>query len=93
MRYTVTAISARLMLNRLVQAMFAPREVPGNFIPALSREMMVRPIQLRANAEDATFMAPQAKASSERHHELRMRSRSSLARVTFKRPYCLGTRR
>jgi len=72
MRYTVTAISARLMLNRLVRAMFAPREVPGNFIPALSREMMVRPIQLRANAEDAAFMVPQTKASSERHHELRM---------------------
>jgi pimeloyl-ACP methyl ester carboxylesterase len=72
MRYTVTAISARLMLNRLVEAMFAPREVPGHFIPALSREMMVRPIQLRANAEDAAFMVPQAKASSERHQELRM---------------------
>jgi pimeloyl-ACP methyl ester carboxylesterase len=72
MRYTVTAISARLMLNRLVQAMFAPRKVPGHFIPTLSREMMVRPIQLRANAEDAAFMVAQAKASSERHHELRM---------------------
>ena len=72
MRYTVTAVSARLMLNRLVRAMFAPREVPAHFIPALSREMMVRPIQLRANAEDAAFMVPQAKASSERHHELRM---------------------
>jgi len=72
MRYTVTAISARLMLKRLVRAMFGPREVPGHFIPALSREMMVRPIQLRANAEDAAFMIPQAKASSERHHELRM---------------------
>jgi pimeloyl-ACP methyl ester carboxylesterase len=72
MRYTVTAVSARLMLNRLVKAMFAPREVPARFIPALSREMMVRPIQLRANAEDAAFMVPQAKSSSERHHELRM---------------------
>jgi pimeloyl-ACP methyl ester carboxylesterase len=72
MRYTVTAVSARLMLNRLVKAMFAPREVPERFIPALSREMMVRPIQLRANAEDAAFMVPQAKSSSERHHELRM---------------------
>jgi pimeloyl-ACP methyl ester carboxylesterase len=72
MRYTVTAISARLMLNRLVQAMFAPREVPAQFISTVSREMMVRPIQLRANAEDAAFMVPQARASSERHHELRM---------------------
>ena len=72
MRYTVTAVSARLLLNRLVEAMFAPREVPGYFVPALSREMMVRPVQLRANAEDAAFMVPQAKSSSERHRELRM---------------------
>jgi len=72
MRYTVTAVSARLLLNRLVKAMFAPREVPVHFLPALSREMMVRPIQLRANAEDAAFMIPQAKASSERHQGLRM---------------------
>ena len=72
MRYTVTAVSARLLLNRLVRAMFAPNDVPAHFIATLSREMMVRPIQLRANAEDAAFMIPQAKASSERHHELRM---------------------
>ena len=58
MRYTVTAVSARLLLNRLVKAMFAPREVPAHFVPALSREMMVRPIQLRANAEDAALMIP-----------------------------------
>lgn len=72
MRYTVTAISARLLLNGMVKAMFAPREVPGHFISTLSREMMVRPVQLRANAEDAAFMIPQAKSSSERHQELRM---------------------
>ena len=32
--------------------------------------MMLRPIQIRANAEDAAFMIGQAEASSERHHEL-----------------------
>ena len=72
MRYTVTAVSARLMLKGLVRAMFAPRDVPEDFMATLSREMMVRPIQLRANAEDAAFMIPQAKASAERHQELRM---------------------
>ena len=72
MRYIVTAVYARLLLNRLVRAMCAPREVPRNFMATLSREMMVRPIQLRAKAEDAVFMVPQARASSERHHELRM---------------------
>jgi pimeloyl-ACP methyl ester carboxylesterase len=72
MRYTVTAVSARLLLKGLVRAMFAPRDVPADFMKALSREMMVRPIQLRANAEDAAFMIPQAKASAARHQELRM---------------------
>jgi len=72
MRYTVTALSGRLMLNGLVKAMFAPLDVPPSFLPVLSREMMLRPIQIRANAEDAAFMIGQAKASSERHHELHM---------------------
>lgn len=72
MRYTVSALSARLLLRRLVEAMFAPRPVPEGFVPMLSREMLVRPLQLRANAEDAAFMIGAAKASSARHAELRM---------------------
>src|SRR4051794_10223613 len=31
--------------------------------------MIVRPVQLRANADDAVFMIGQAKASSQRHEE------------------------
>ena len=72
LRYTVTAASARLMLKRAVRAMFRPKQVPVDFLPTLSREMMLRPVQLRANAEDAAFMIGQAKLSSERHHELQL---------------------
>lgn len=72
LRYTVTALSARAMLGGTVKAMFAPNDVPETFIAALSREMMVRPVALRANAEDAAFMIPAAKANSERHGELRL---------------------
>jgi pimeloyl-ACP methyl ester carboxylesterase len=72
MRYTVTAVSARLMLDRMVGAMFAPRPVPADYLPTVSREMMLRPVQLRANAEDAAFMIGQAKANSERYAELRL---------------------
>jgi pimeloyl-ACP methyl ester carboxylesterase len=72
MRYTVTALSARLLLKRLVETMFAPKARPPKFFPVLSREMMLRPVQLRANAEDAAFMIGQAKASSERHRELQL---------------------
>ena len=72
MRYTVTALSGRLLLKTLVRAMFAPKDVPTAFFPMLSREMMLRPVQIRANAEDAAFMIGQASASSDRHQELRM---------------------
>jgi pimeloyl-ACP methyl ester carboxylesterase len=72
MRYTVTALTGRLMIDKLVKGMFAPRDLPPSFLPLLSREMMLRPIQIRANAEDAAFMIGQAKASSRRHHELQM---------------------
>lgn len=72
MRYTVTALSARAMLDGAVKQMFAPRDVPADFMPVLSREMLVRPIQLRANAEDAAFMMPAARDLSERLDELQM---------------------
>ena len=72
MRYTVTALSGRAMLKGLVKGMFSPEEVPANFLPTLSREMLLRPVQLRANAEDAAFMIPAALANSRRHGELKL---------------------
>ena len=72
MRDTLTAVSARLMLKRAIRAMFRPKEVPIDFLATVSREMMLRPIQLRANSEDAAFMIGQAKVNSERHHELQL---------------------
>jgi len=72
MRYTVTALSARALLQRTVEAMFWPHQVPEQFFPVLSREMMLRPLQIRANAEDAAFMMPAAHASSARYSELRI---------------------
>ena len=70
MRYTVTALSSRLMLRKMAQGMFAPQELPDNFFPVVSREMMLRPVQLRANAEDAAFMIPAARSMSSRYGEL-----------------------
>src|SRR4029450_13674172 len=49
-----------------------PRDLPPSFLPFMSRAMMLRPMQIRANAEDAAFMIAQAKVSSERHHALQM---------------------
>lgn len=72
MRYTVSAISARLLLGRTVKAMFAPQPVAANFLPTLSRELLVRPAQIRANAEDAAFMVPSAAVLCKRYTELSM---------------------
>ena len=58
MRYTVDALLARLLLGRTVQAMFAPNLVPPHFLAALDREMLLRPSQLKANAEDAAYLIP-----------------------------------
>jgi pimeloyl-ACP methyl ester carboxylesterase len=72
MRYTVTALSARAMLNRMVKGMFAPCEVPPGFFTVIPRELMLRPLQLRANAEDAAFMMPEARSLSRRYFDLRI---------------------
>jgi pimeloyl-ACP methyl ester carboxylesterase len=72
LRYTVSAVFARLLLRRTVKAMFAPQHVPAGFLSTLSREMLVRPGQIRANAEDAAFMIPAAAALRKRYAELIM---------------------
>ena len=70
MRYTVSAVAARLLIGKTVKAMFAPQSVPPDFLATLSREMLVRPGQIRANAEDAAFMIPAAAALRKRYAEL-----------------------
>jgi pimeloyl-ACP methyl ester carboxylesterase len=72
MRYTVSAASARMLLGRSVKAMFSPLPVPSDFLPTLSREMLVRPSQIRANAEDGTFMVPAAAGLRKRYAEITM---------------------
>jgi pimeloyl-ACP methyl ester carboxylesterase len=70
MRYTVSALFARLTLNRIVKTMFSPQPVPSDFVPSMAREMMVRPSQIRANAEDAASMMTAAEWLSKRYGEL-----------------------
>lgn len=72
MRYTVTALSARALFKSVVKAMFAPNDVPARFLATVPREMLLRPGQLRANAEDAAFMMPAAKALSGRYSEIKL---------------------
>lgn len=70
LRYTATPLAARAMLGKMVKGMFSPRPVPPVFHSVLSREMMLRPVQLRAGAEDGTLMVPGALSVRKRYGEL-----------------------
>jgi pimeloyl-ACP methyl ester carboxylesterase len=70
LRYTVAPVVARMTLNKTIEKMFAPEPVPWNFLPTLSRELMVRPSQIRANTQDAAFMIPATMALRARYARL-----------------------
>ena len=72
MRYTVSPLTGRLLLKRTVKTMFAPALMPDNFFDVMPREMMLRPIQIRADAEDAAFMIPAAAQFRANYSELEM---------------------
>jgi pimeloyl-ACP methyl ester carboxylesterase len=72
LRYTVTALAARAALGGVVKGMFAPVDVPAAFFDVQSREMMLRPSQIGANAQDAAYMMPAAASLAKRYPELRM---------------------
>jgi pimeloyl-ACP methyl ester carboxylesterase len=60
MRYTVSPLTGRLFLKQSVKTMFAPAPVPADFFQVVPREMVLRPSQIKAVAEDAAFMVPAA---------------------------------
>lgn len=60
MRYTVSPLAGRLLLKPAVRKMFSPAPIPTNFFDVISREMLLRPSQIRSTAEEAAFMVPAA---------------------------------
>jgi pimeloyl-ACP methyl ester carboxylesterase len=60
MRYTASPFAGRLLIGKTIKAMFAPAPVPVDFFNAMPREMLLRPLQIRAMSEDAAFMIPAA---------------------------------
>jgi pimeloyl-ACP methyl ester carboxylesterase len=70
LRYTVSAVTARLLLRRTLVTMFAPEPVPTDYVPMLHRELLLRPSQIRANAEEGTLLVPAAARFRERYAEL-----------------------
>jgi pimeloyl-ACP methyl ester carboxylesterase len=72
MRHTISPPLARLMLPGGIRAMFAPAPVPEHFDRLFPKALMVRPIQLRASAEDAALMTPSVMELEQHYRELKM---------------------
>jgi pimeloyl-ACP methyl ester carboxylesterase len=72
MRHTISPLVARAILPGLIKQMFAPAEVPERFDRLLPKELMLRPLQLRAAAEDAALMTPTVMEMQHHYRELRM---------------------
>lgn len=72
MRYTISPVIARLILPGLIKAMFTPAPVPERFDRDIPKELMLRPLQLRAAAEDAALMTPAAAELEPHYRELKL---------------------
>ncbi len=72
MRYTVSPIAARLMMDPNLRLMFAPQPVPDVFREMQPRELLLRPSQMRAIGEDAGHMVPAAHDLSRRYGEIKV---------------------
>jgi pimeloyl-ACP methyl ester carboxylesterase len=70
MRYTVSPVLARAILPAMIRRVFQPAAVPERFDRQFPKALMLRPLQLRAAAEDAALMAPSAMELRRHYHEL-----------------------
>src|SRR3954454_9740277 len=72
LRHTISPPLSRLMLPGGIRAMFAPAPVPERFDRLFPKALMLRPLQLRASAEDAALMTPSVIELEQHYHELKL---------------------
>jgi pimeloyl-ACP methyl ester carboxylesterase len=72
LRYTASAWTARATVGATLRAIFDPEPVPEAFTQLLPRELLLRPLQQRATAEDGSHMVGQARALQPHYGTLRM---------------------
>ena len=58
LRYTISPVLSWLILPKLLRVMFAPTKIPARFLREFPLSMTVRPVQLRAAAEETALMIP-----------------------------------
>ena len=72
LRHTISPPLARLMLPGSIRAMFAPAPVPESFDRLFPKALMLRPLHLRASAEDAAMMTPAVMELQQHYRELKL---------------------
>lgn len=72
MRYTVSPLVARAILPGMIKRVFQPARVPERFEREFPKPLMLRPLQLRAAAEDAALMTPSVMELRQHYRELRV---------------------
>jgi pimeloyl-ACP methyl ester carboxylesterase len=72
MRYTISPITGRALIKQMVKTMFSPVPTPRSFVNAVPHEMVLRPSQLRAEAQDGALMIPAAAHLRHHYGELRL---------------------
>ena len=70
LRYTLSPVSARLMLPGLLRRMFSPHPVAPAFLSAVPMPLALRPWQIRASAEEAGIMPASAAQLAPRYGTL-----------------------
>ena len=70
MRYTISPLLARAMLPGMIKQMFQPAAVTERFEKRFPKALMLRPLQLRAAAEDAALMTPSVMELERHYREL-----------------------
>lgn len=71
LRYTIAPLAGRALAPRLIAKIFAPAPVPPRFVSEFPLGLALRPCQIRASAEDTTFMIPGAAALARRYHQIK----------------------
>jgi pimeloyl-ACP methyl ester carboxylesterase len=72
MRYTVSPLVAHAVLPGMIKRVFQPALVPERFEREFPKALMLRPLQLRAAAEDAALMTPSAMGLEGHYRDLTM---------------------
>jgi pimeloyl-ACP methyl ester carboxylesterase len=70
MRHTIAPPLTRLMAPAIMRKVFEPRPVPARFSERFPLDLALRPISIKASAEDSALMVPSAASLQDRYRSL-----------------------